>query len=434
MKTPAVKGLFASAAAVVLAATPLVGQCVTIDVTKVQQRYPWNGLVDIDYKITLGEGEQPLEPTTSSVEISVVNCDMSPAETNVAHVFRQGIVPVSAGSHRVTWDANAEGVNFKSRSVKVFASIVHYAEKYMIVDVSGGPNTNCYPVTYRIGAPANGFLDDTYRGDKIVFRLIPPGSFVMGSPEGEEGRVSPGFDFSASEVQHAVALTKPFYIGIFEVTQRQYALVVGSIPNPSINTAPYHPVVGLDYNLVRGTNLGQKWPGSNAVDESTLIYKLRAKCREWNDDTQAFDVPMPGAFDIPTEAQWEYACRAGTTSAHYNGGNTEADLASLARYKGTGSGHATVGSYAPNGWGLYDMYGNAWEACRDWYVDGVQNLMGASLDPVGPTRPASNPQNVARGGGHGNTYQYCRSGFRGGQAASYPGNSSIGFRLSMTLP
>ena len=432
MKTPAVKGLFAAAAAVVLAVTPLDSQCVTIDVTKVQQRYPWNGLVDIDYKITLGEGEQPLEPTTSSVEISVVNCDMSPAETNVAHVFRQGIVPVSAGSHRVTWDANAEGVNFKSRSVKVFASIVHYAEKYMIVDVSGGPNTNCYPVTYRIGAPANGFLDDIYRGDKIVLRLIPPGSFVMGSPEGEAGRnPTAGVDSTVREMQHAVAITKPFYIGIFLVTQRQYELVVGSFPRPEINKDPYHPVVGLNYNLIRGTNLGQKWPGSNAVDESTLIYKLRAKCREWNDDTQAFDVPMPGAFDIPTEAQWEYACRAGTTSAHYNGGNTEADLASLARYNTTS--HVAVGSYAPNGWGLYDLYGNAWEVCIDWFAENNRNRKDSSIDPVGPARPASSPQYVARGGTYKNTYHYCRSAFRGGQDVNLT-NDSVGFRLSMTLP
>ena len=129
MKTQAVKGLFAAAAAVVLAATPLVGRSVTIDVTKMQQRYPWNGLVDIDYTITRGEGESELEPLKHSVKISVVNCAVEPAVTNVAHAFRQGALPVSDGAHRVTWDANAEGVNFKSQDVKVFAEIVSYAEK-----------------------------------------------------------------------------------------------------------------------------------------------------------------------------------------------------------------------------------------------------------------------------------------------------------------
>ena len=140
---------------------------------------------------------------------------------------------------------------------------------------------------------------------------------------------------------------------------------------------------------------------------------------------------MPGAFDIPTEAQWEYACRAGTTSAHYNGGNTEADLASLARYNTTS--HVAVGSYAPNGWGLYDLYGNAWEVCIDWFAENNRNRKDSSIDPVGPARPSSSPQYVARGGTYKNTYHYCRSAFRGGQDVNIT-NDSIGFRLSMTLP
>ena len=217
--------LSAACAAGVLVAMPQVGQCVTADVTKVQQRYPWNGLVDIDYTIVRSGGEAVLDSATYRVKISVVNCDVSPAETNVAHVFRQGALPVSDGTHRVTWDANAEGVNFKSQNVKVFAEIVHTAEKYMVIDVHEGPAATVYPVTYLHGEPADGINTLEYKGDKIALRLIPPGSFVMGSPTTEPGRTA------VSEVQHPVAITKPFYIGVFEITQKQYQNVMNAKPS-----------------------------------------------------------------------------------------------------------------------------------------------------------------------------------------------------------
>ena len=221
-----------SVVAAALATAALTSAGVTIDVTMVQQRYPWNGLVDIDYTIARAEGDPELDPTKNSVEIAVVNCDRTPAVTNVAHVFRQGALPISNGTHRVTWDANAEGINFKSQNVKVFAEIVHYAEKYMVIDVSAGSGDDAvYPVTYLHGAPKDGFNKDEYKGSNIVLRLIPPGSFVMGSPTTEPGRKGNGYDTSEREVQHAVAITKPFYIGIFEITQDQYMNVMNGNPS-----------------------------------------------------------------------------------------------------------------------------------------------------------------------------------------------------------
>ena len=240
--------MFVAIAAVVLAATPLVSQCVTIDVTKFQQRYPWNGLVDIDYTITRDQGESELDPAKHSVRISVVNCAETLAVTNIAHVFRQGALPISDGAHRETWDANAEGINFNSQDVKVFAEIVHYAEKYMVIDVSEGPNATEYHVTYYNGAPEGGFNKDEYKGDKIALRLVPPGSFVMGSPTTEPGRAD-----TAREVQHAVAITKPFYIGVFQITQAQYSNVMNG--NPSLHTGAdgHRPVEQVSYDKVRGT-------------------------------------------------------------------------------------------------------------------------------------------------------------------------------------
>ena len=440
MKTPAVKGLFAAAAAVVLALTPLVGQCVTIDVAKFQQRYPWNGLVDIDYTITREQGESELDPAKHSVEITVVNCGVAPAVTNVAHVFRQGALPISDGAHRVTWDANAEGINFNSQNVKVFAEIVHYAEKYMVIDVSGGPNATEYPVTYYNGAPEGGFNTEEYKGNKIALRLIPPGSFVMGSPTAEPGRANT----AAREVQHAVAITTPFYIGVFEITQKQYLKVMGDNPSTYKSGGDYHPVETVLYNDIRGSSEGAKWPQTNSVDAASFMGRLRAKCKEWDPDKGAYAKDVDGLFDLPTDAQWEYACRAGTTTPLNDGGTCpdiptlEQRLTKLGRYtkNNGGSQHTVVGTYAPNAWGLYDMHGNVCEWCIDWYREAVQNIENPSVDPVGgiSSDPSgTDPVRVTRGGSYSFEAKNCRSAYRGSGKLT-KGYGDLGFRLSRTLP
>ena len=427
-----------SVAAAALTTVALASDGVTIDVTKAQQRYPWNGLVDIDYTITRDQGESALDPLKHRVRISVVNCAETPAVTNVAHVFRQGTLPVSDGTHRVTWDANAEGVNFKSQDVKVFAEIIHYAEKYMVIDVSGGPNTNCYPVTYLQGAPGGDLNTDEYKGDKIVLRLIPPGSFVMGSPSTEPGRKGSKYDTTACEVQHAVAITKPFYIGVFQITQKQYLNVMDG-KNPSRNTGDYRPVEQVSYNTIRGTVEGVKWPQTNSVDATSFMGKLRSKCKEWDSDKQSYAKDVDGLFDLPTEAQWEYACRAGKTTPFNNGepcandADLDTQLSKLGCYKSNGNGHAVVGSYDPNAWGLYDMHGNVWEWCLDWYQEDVQNIENPSVDPVGPA-VVDVAKRVTRGGSWDNAARECRSAFRNPFSTTTTASDRFGFRLSRTLP
>ena len=421
-----------SVTAAALTSAALASSGVTVDIAKVQQRYPWNGLVDIDYTITRTGDEQALDAAKHSVEISVVNCDVTPAVTNVAHVFRQGALPISDGTHRVTWDANAEGVNFKSQNVKVFAEIVHYAAKYMVIDVSGGPTAKVYPVTYLHGAPEDGFNTAEYKGDKIALRLIPPGAFVMGSPTAEPGRAG----FATREVQHAVAITRPFYLGVFQITQRQYKNVMNA--DPSQYKDDYRPVEKVPYNDIRGTVDGTRWPKTNSVDGTSFMGKLRTKCKEW--DGEDYTKAVIGLFDLPTDAQWEYACRAGTTTPFNNGiacandAELETQLYSLGCYGkngGSSSKHVVVGtSGAPNAWGLYDMHGNVWEWCLDWYLDDVQDIENPSVDPVGAD---SGEKRVIRGGAWGYDAGYCRSAFRISYAPS-AANSDCGFRLSRTLP
>ena len=169
----------------------------------------------------------------------------------------------------------------------------------------------------------------------------------------------------------------------------------------------------VSYNAIRGENAGAGWPSSSTVDATSFLGKLREKSGK--------------DFDLPTEAMWEYACRAGTTSAYNNGGDTEADLKTLGRYNGNNndgrggySGVTVVGSYAPNSWGLYDMHGNVWEWCLDWYRG---SFTGA--DPVGA---ASGSYRVIRGGSYYDVAGYCASSScHYGPPSNYV--DDVGFRL-----
>jgi len=212
--------------------------------------------------------------------------------------------------------------------------------------------------------------------------LIPAGKFMMGSPASEKGR-------SADETQHEVTLTKPFYLGKYEVTQGQWEAVMGN--NPSIKTK------------------GAKLPVTDVSweDCQEFIKKLNAKTN--------------GGYRLPTEAEWEYACRAGTTTAYSFGDsltNTEANIA--------GESIKEVGSYKPNAFGLYDMHGNVWDWCEDWYAN---YPAGALTDPKGPETGTSR---VLRGGSFYLTDSLARSSYRFTYGSPSSRIDSYGFRLART--
>lgn len=240
-------------------------------------------------------------------------------------------------------------------------------KRYCVIDVSSGPSSSQYPVRYERSIP------EQAKTTQIVLRLLPAGRYKMGN-------------------ERMVTLTKPFYIGVFEVTRAQYALVMGS--NPAADEGGTRPVECVSYNMIRGPRAGAGWPASSAVDADSFLGRLRART--------GLD------FDLPTEAQWEYACRAGTTTEYCNG-DTEYDLEKVGRYYGNGgasSKPAVVGSYQPNAWGLYDMHGNVREWCLDW--DGSLGTDSAT-DPVGA---ASGSYRVLRGGSWYGSAQNCRSADR----------------------
>jgi formylglycine-generating enzyme required for sulfatase activity len=224
----------------------------------------------------------------------------------------------------------------------------------------------------------------------MKFRLIQPGTFMMGSPASEAGRDS-------NERQHQVTLTQPFYMGIYPVTQSEYARIMGS--NPSYCKGDRHPVEKVSWE--DATEFIQKLNGLSEERAAGRVYRL------------------------PTESEWEYACRAGSSTA-YCFGEDEARLGEYAWY-GKNSGNKThpVGQKAPNAWGLYDMHGNVWEWCSDWQ-GGYPS--GSVTDPTGAS---TGSYRVLRGGCWSNEAASCRSAFR---LRFVPSDrySPLGFRLALS--
>jgi len=252
----------------------------------------------------------------------------------------------------------------------------------------------------------------------MTFVYIKPGTFMMGSPSGEPGR----FD---KETQHQVTLTKGFYMGKTEVTVGQWRAF--------IKDAGYKTEAETRGDEYAWISLSERiyWdnPGFAQLDNHPVT------CVSWN-DAQAFikwlNRKDGSRYRLPTEAEWEYAARAGSKSAFSGGEITKTDcthdpiLDDLGWYCGNARGKThPVAQKNANSWGLYDMQGNVWEWCQDRYGDYPS---GSVTDPAGPL---SGQFRVFRGGSGFFSAMYCRSASRDGNS---PGerNGGLGFRLSMT--
>ncbi|MBR2839588.1 MAG: SUMF1/EgtB/PvdO family nonheme iron enzyme [Kiritimatiellae bacterium] len=383
-----------------LAATSALaeGQPVVTNV-EASQRQPWNGAVDITYEVEgdltagLPEWDFPVLVLSLADPVSGTNCVADVAALS-------GDMGLEEGSHHVVWNLDVQGVELRSDQVVFSVAYVKPFDVpgiYCVVDLSAGAAASSYPVSYVSDVPQGGWTDEC-KTTNLVLRLIGPGAFKMGG-------------------QCDVTLSKPYYCGVFEVTQRQYELVVGS--SPSAYKGEMRPVENVSWNKIRGTSSTYDWPESANVDGNSFVGRMQARTGL--------------RFDLPTEAQWEFACRAGTTSEYNNGGDDEADLDLLGRYDGNqsddaggcSSEHTTAGSYEPNAWGIYDMHGNVWEWCLDWY--GV--LSGGVTDPPGPT---SGTSRVVRGGSWSSEAGGCTSSKRSYSGPS-SGRGNTGFRLAWSL-
>ena len=218
---------------------------------------------------------------------------------------------------------------------------------------------------------------------------VKPGTFEMGSPSSEEDRED-------DETLHTVTLTQGFHLGKHEVTQSQWEKVMGS--NPSKYNGANRPVEQVSW-----------------MDVTTFCAKLTASERA------AGRLPAGMTYQLPTEAQWEYACRAGTKTSFSFGDSLTSGQANISG----GPGETTaVGKYPANGWGFHDMHGNVWEWCADRY--GIYPTVAAT-DPVGP---ADGSGRVKRGGSWPNSALGARSANRNRGVPAYS-NYILGFRLSL---
>ena len=223
--------------------------------------------------------------------------------------------------------------------------------------------------------------------NSIVMKLvhIPAGEFMMGSNDGD----------SDEKPVHLVRISEGFYMGVTEVTQAQYREVMGI--NPSCFKGDNLPVENVNWN-----------------DVMEFCKKLSQK--EGKD------------YRLPTEAQWEYACRAGTKT-RFGFGDSESSLGDYAWYEGSGGSKThSVGVKKPNAWGMYDMHGNVWEWCSDWYSSDYYKT-SPSANPIGP---ASGRLHVLRGGYWGNVPGSCRSAYRNGHKSDYR-YCSQGFRVVVSV-
>ena len=218
---------------------------------------------------------------------------------------------------------------------------------------------------------------------------VKPGTFEMGSPSSEKDRYD-------NETRHTVTLTEGFWMGKHEVTQSQWERVMGD--NPSFFKGADRPVENVTWNDV--TSFCEK------------LTELERKTRR---------LPAGMAYQLPTEAQWEYACRAGTKSAFSFGDSLTSSQANI----DGGPGETTdVGKYPANAWGFHDMHGNVWEWCADWMAN---YPAGPLTDPTGP---ASGSSRVTRGGSWTNAGHRLRSARRYLNSSGLR-NSYLGFRLSL---
>ena len=250
-------------------------------------------------------------------------------------------------------------------------------------------------VVREVGAPASplaGLESQIAAATGIKLVRIRSGVFLMGSAEGEPDR---GLDEGP---QTQVTLTEDFYLGATTVTQGQYLAVMGTNPSDFKSVGPNGPVEEVTW-----------------ADAMTFCQELTERERT------AGRLPEGWAFTLPTEAQWEYACRAGTTGAY--AGSPPA----MAWYdRNSGGTTHPVGLKQPNAWGLYDMTGNVYQWCADWYAKRYPG--GEVTDPTGP---GEGMFHVLRGGGWYYEESYCRSAYRDydpGYRANF-----IGFRVALVM-
>jgi len=273
-------------------------------------------------------------------------------------------------------------------------------------DVTFNPVRRCYYVSSN--AVPGGVQATQYKTDYLLLRKVPAAGVVW--------RMGAAGSTSGETYAHRVRLSRDYYIGIYEMTIGQYTTVGGTASGTATK-----PVGSVTWARLRGTYSSYPWPDSEGnpqhnVATDSILGKLRAR--------SGID-----SFDLPTEAQWEYACRAGTGTPYANGGGSaSADCKIMGWCQDEVNGVLqSVGLKRPNNWGIYDMHGNVAEWVLDWYADFTAEMAATITDdPIGP---ATGSQKLWRGGDVYRNYtrHYSYDRWRKKSTTDYDGTT--GFRV-----
>lgn len=296
--------------------------------------------------------------------------------------------------------------------VKVFPT--NSPPDYLVIDLETGAKTWYADVDT---LPDGGLTNDVYRTDRLVMRRIPAAGvkWKMGNDETSYNQLS-----TAS--QHLVTFSSDYYMAVFELTFGQLVKVTG---NNYSNRQKFlneefknvRPAISVRFGELRGSGIGYDWPTNRA---GSIAHDIDKSFNKINTILHDFRHLSGLRLDLPTEAQWEYACRAGTTTAYNWGDRWDDDKANVGSHMPT-----PVAKYAPNAWGLYDMHGNVWEWTLDWIDD------YPSCDAVDPTGPERGKYRSIRGGASNSYPCEVRSASRFAEEERW-GKHDIGFRVLLT--
>ena len=357
--------------AFVFCALAFSAEAVTVTDVTASSRFPWKSVLDVDF--TIGDA--------AVADLFRVEVAAKYAEGTKKIFARTYITePICGrGRNRISWDAGADYPDIKIQDLQIAVTVhpmnADASDVYMVIDLSSGPESTRYPVRYTFTppplVPTNDLIacvSDPCRTTQMWLKRLPGYEFPFHASDSK-----PKGSFMAD--------LSSYYIGIFEVTQKQWAQVMGTWPSKFTN-ATYRvarPVENINYEDTIGHN---KYPVDKTVKPESFVGKMRARTGI-------------EAFNLPTEAQWEGACRAGSTKT-FNSEFSAADL----RYKlsssglifneDTSQGTAIVGTYKPNKWGLYNMYDNVMEMCLDAYAD-LSVLVELYETKYGQGAPVPNP-------------------------------------------
>ncbi len=436
------------------------------EVSNVTMTQAANRLVTITYQITDAPAVVTLDIQTNANVSAAAN---DPGWTTIGgtaicnaqgDVWRKVGNDIAQGqtfSGTITWqpdqtwpgtDGNGFKIAANGARARVTAWPLDNTPDYMVVDLAAANTVRYYPGVDFLPGSEMGQKDavtnnPAYKTSKLIMRkIIASGvEWTMGSADGETQRNA------ATETAHAVTLTNNYYIGVFNVTQAQWKnIAINSTAVSEFKVeGDMRPMERVSYNEIRNAvntttaNTSYNWPA--APNPSSFLGLLRTKT--------GID------FDLPSEAQWEFAARAGHGSGYWNDGSAiknsdlDTNLNNLGRYGEdnpggwnvtsslgpSAGGTANVGSYAPSDWGLYDMHGNVWEWCLDWYVvDITANNGRLNIDPSASANTLSGTTGqtrALRGGSWLNHGGVCRPACRA-DADPALRNFNIGFRLACT--